>query len=98
VKLRYTAPALADLEAILDYLDQRSPQGAAHVKGRIQAIVDLLLQHPLIGASTSDPSIRRMTTPPYPYLVFYEATSGEIIIHAIRHASRKPASAPGSEG
>ena len=27
-----------------------------------------------------------MTAPPYPYLIFYEATETEIIIHAVRHA------------
>jgi hypothetical protein len=31
VKLRYTLPALADLDAILDYIAGRSPQGAQRV-------------------------------------------------------------------
>jgi len=96
VKLRYTLPALADLDEILDYIDGKSPQGAARVKGRIESIINLLLTHPLVGKRTDDPSIRRMATPPYPYLVFYEATDDELIIHAIRHAARKPSSMPGS--
>jgi toxin ParE1/3/4 len=96
VKLSYTLPALAGLEAILDYIDSHSPQGAARVKSRIQAMIDLLLLHPLMGARTSDPAIRRMSVPPYPYLVFYEAADDELIIHAIRHAARKPSSMPGS--
>jgi hypothetical protein len=29
-----------------------------------------------------------MTTTPYPYLIFYEATDAEIIIHAVRHGAR----------
>src|SRR5439155_7978192 len=29
-------------------------------------------------SATNDPAIRRMTTTPYPYLVFYEATENEI--------------------
>jgi plasmid stabilization system protein ParE len=65
VKLRYTLPALDDLKAILDYIDRQSPQGAARVKNRIQAIVDLLLLHPLVGTRTDDPATRRMATPPY---------------------------------
>lgn len=96
MKLRYTVPALADLEAILDYIDQHSPQGALRVKARIQTIINLLLLHPRIGAPTDDPVILRMTTPPYPYLVFYEATADEIIIHAVRHGARDPSSMPGS--
>ena len=90
MKLRYTVPALADLESILDYIAQHSPQGARRVQSRIQAIIDLLLQHPRIGTLTSDPIIRRMTVPPYPYLIFYESTDEEIIIHAVRHAARNP--------
>lgn len=37
-----------------------------------------------------------MTTQPYPYLVFYEATETEIIIHAVRHAARNPSEMPRS--
>jgi toxin ParE1/3/4 len=79
VKLRYTLPALDDLQAILDYIDRQSPQGAARVKNRIQAVIDLLLLHPLVGTRTDDPATRRMATPPYPYLIFYEATDDELV-------------------
>jgi plasmid stabilization system protein ParE len=44
VKLRYTRRAAAELDEILDFIDQRSPQGANHVKGRLRAVIDLLLQ------------------------------------------------------
>jgi len=96
VRLRYTRPALADLSAILDYIAAHSPQGARRVQARIKALTDLLLQYPHIGRRTNDPAIRRMTITPYPYLVFYEATESEIIIHAVRHAARDPSGMPGS--
>jgi plasmid stabilization system protein ParE len=96
VKLRYTLPALADLEAILGYIAAQSPQGAKRVQARIQAIINLLLLHPHMGVRTDDPTIRRATAPPYPYLIFYEPTDAEIIIHAVRHAARDPSSMPGS--
>jgi plasmid stabilization system protein ParE len=96
VKLRYTLPALADLSAILDSIAAHSPQGARRVQARIQALTDLLLLHPHIGRRTNDSAIRRITTTPYPYLVFYEATETEIIIHAVRHAARHPSGMPGS--
>lgn len=96
VKLRYTIPALADLSAILDYIAAHSPPGARRVQARIQSITDLLLLYPHIGRRTNDPAIRRMTTPPYPYLIFYEATETEIIVHAVRHAARAPSGMPGS--
>lgn len=96
VRLRYTLAALADLNAILDYIVAQSPQGARRVQARIQAVIDLLLLYPNIGRRTNDPAIRRMTTTPYPYVVFYEANESEIIIHAIRHAARDPSGMPGS--
>jgi toxin ParE1/3/4 len=96
VRLRYTLPALADLSAILDYIAARSPQGARRVQARIKAVIDLLLLHPYIGGRTNDPAIRRVTATPYPYLVFYEVSGSEIIVHAVRHSARDPSEMPGS--
>jgi len=96
MRLRYTLPALADLTSILDYISNRSPQGAAWVHARIKTITELILQHPRAGVLSDDPSIRRMTTTPYPYLIFYEVTDDEIIIHAVRHGARDPSGNPGS--
>lgn len=90
MRLRYTRPALADLAAILDTIFDRSPRGAERVHARIRAVTDLLLRYPLAGAITDDPTIRRITTTPYPYLIFYEVTDKEIIIYAVRHGARNP--------
>jgi toxin ParE1/3/4 len=86
-----------DLESILDYVVDRSPQGASRIHARIRAVTDLLLRYPQAGAMTDDPTIRRVTTTPYPYLVFYEATDAEIIIHAVRHGARDPSDNPRSK-
>lgn len=95
MRIRYTLPALADLGSILDYIAARSPQTAKRVQARIQSVIGLLAIHPHIGVRTNDPEIRRLTTLPYPYLVFYEVRETEIIIHAIRHAARDPSDMPG---
>jgi toxin ParE1/3/4 len=95
-RLRYTLPALADLESVLDYIAARSPQGARRVQTRIRTVIDLLTQHPFIGTRTNDPAIRRMTASPYPYLIFYETTDAELIVHAVRHATRDPSGMPGA--
>jgi len=49
LKLRYTPKALAELDDILTYIVERSPQGARSVQARIQAITAVLVQHPLSG-------------------------------------------------
>lgn len=96
MRLRYTLPALSDLESILQYVATASPQGAERVQRRIQKLIDLLLHHPEIGARTDDPAIRRLTTSPYPFLVFYEISNEEIVIHAIRHGAGDPSKMPGT--
>ncbi len=96
MRLRYTLPALADLDSILHYIAAHSPKGAIRVQARIRQIVDLLLVHPRMGVHTDRPTIRRVATSPYPYLVFYEVTETEVIIHAVRHAARDPSGMPGA--
>lgn len=97
MKIRYTKPVLADLSLLLDYIAEHSPQGAKRVQARIRTVIELLNTHPHIGIRTDDPAIRRLTTLPYPYLVFYEITETEIIVHAVRHAAHDPSAMPGSE-
>lgn len=59
-------------------------------------MTDLLAIHPYIGVRTDDPTIRRLTTLPYPFLIFYEVTEAEIIIHAVRHGALDPSGMPGT--
>jgi toxin ParE1/3/4 len=90
MRLRYTVPALADLSLILDYIAERSPQGARRVHARLRDVTELLALYPLAGAATDEPGIRRITTTPYPYLIFYEIKDYEIVVHAVRHGAQQP--------
>ena len=94
MKLRFTRPALADLENILDYVLERSPQAARRIHSRIHAMLDLIAQQPRIGVQTDDPALRRAVTVPYPYLIFYEVAEQEIIVYAVRHGARAPETMP----
>jgi toxin ParE1/3/4 len=94
VKLRYTLRAAAELDEVLTYIEERSPQGARRVQTRIQVVIDLLLRHPHAGQLTSKGRLRRMVASPYPYLIFYQAAEDEIVIHGVRHSARRPSSMP----
>jgi toxin ParE1/3/4 len=94
VKLRYTLRAAAELDEVLTYIEERSPQGALSVQTRIQVIINLLLRHPHAGQLTSKGHLRRMVASPYPYLIFYQATEDEIVSHGVRHSARRPSSMP----
>jgi addiction module RelE/StbE family toxin len=95
VRLRYTRPALADLDGLADYVGPRSPVGLRRVRQRIKTLIENLPAHPYLGKRTDDPTIRRLIASPYPYLIFYEVTEAEIIIHAVRHGARDPRTMPG---
>ena len=97
MRLRYTRPALDDLDQILTWISERSPRGANSVHRRIKTVLELLCEFPGIGTPTSEPDLRRITTHPYPYLIFYEARPDEIVIHAVRHAARDPEDMPGAD-
>jgi plasmid stabilization system protein ParE len=94
VKLRYTPRGAAELDKVLAHIEARSPQGARRVQTRIQVIINLLLQHPHAGRLTSKGRLRRIIASPYPYLIFYQATENDIVIHGVRHGARRPSSMP----
>lgn len=94
LRLRFTRPALADIRELSGFIKARSPQSARRVSLRLRALIDHLPNDPFIGRPTDDPAIRRLTAWPYPYLIFYEVTEDAVIIHAVRHARRDPASMP----
>jgi len=97
MRLRYTLPALADLEGILDHVAERSPQSANKIAERIGTITTKLCDRPHMGRRTEDLTIRRLNARPYPYLIFYEIGDDEIVILAVRHGARDPTSMPGGD-
>jgi toxin ParE1/3/4 len=67
-----------------------SPQGAGKVLDRIDEMLALIAAQPGIGRSTNRPGFRRVNLHPHPCAIFYRASETEIVVHAIRHAARKP--------
>jgi toxin ParE1/3/4 len=90
MKVRYTPAAFAELQSIVEYIGIRSPQGARRVQARIKQSIDLLIDFPFIGTPTDDPVVRRTLALPFPYVIFYEVTADEIVVHSVRHARRRP--------
>lgn len=90
MKVRYTRRAIRQLAEILDYVDARSPQGAENIKRRLQAMIDLLADHPNSGRLTNKRDIRRAVARPYPYVIFYRPDTTRIVTHGVRHTARKP--------
>lgn len=90
VKLRYRLQAQFDIARIFDYLDEQSPQARQNVEAGLQAALNLLLQFPFAGGTTTRPGTRRLVVTPYPYAIFYRATEDAIVVISIRHTARRP--------
>jgi len=88
--VRFTPRAEADLIAIQDYLDRRSPKGARRVALSLRRTIEVVARHPQSGASTRRPQILVKIVPGYPYKIFYRVSEGSIDILHIRHSARRP--------
>jgi plasmid stabilization system protein ParE len=70
MKVRYRERALADLEDISGYLDERSPRGARKVVEAIHAAIASIADRPLSARKTSDPTVRVKIVGRYHYKIF----------------------------
>jgi plasmid stabilization system protein ParE len=90
MRLRYRAQALADIEAIHEYLQARSPSGAGNVLRAIYASIQLIADHPLSYQRTDEPDIRVHIVRRYRYKIFYSVADEVVEIIHVRHTSRRP--------
>jgi toxin ParE1/3/4 len=91
MKVRYRARALADIDGIFQYLNERSPTGARNVLRALAAAIHDVGGHPQASPRTSDPDIHVKILGRYRYKIFYSVVADEFveIIH-VRHAARRP--------
>lgn len=90
MKVRFTPRALAQLSAVLDYIEARSPRGAENVKRQIRTTIDVLVDYPRSGRATNRAGVRRIIVHGYPHVIFYQPTLDAIVIHGVRHTARRP--------
>jgi plasmid stabilization system protein ParE len=90
MRLRYRAQALADIDAIHQYLEERSPSGARSVLRAIYASIQLIAERPLSYQRTDDPDIRVHVVQRYRYKIFYSVSGDVVEIIHVRHTSRRP--------
>jgi len=87
MKLRFGRGALADLDEIFAYIAHDNPSAAARLVARIENAAKRIAQSPYIGEATSRARFRRW--PVGNYLIVYEVTRDEAIIHYVRHGARR---------
>jgi toxin ParE1/3/4 len=90
MRVRYSPRAFADREAIYDYLEKRSPQGARNVKLAIVQAIRGLASYPRLGQLTDRSDVYELIVPRLPYKVYYRLDREEVWILHIRDARRRP--------
>ncbi len=90
MKVRYTRRAFNDREAIYDFLEERSPNGATNVQHAILDAIHALTSYPRLGQRTEFADVYELTVPRYPYKVYYRVEGDEVWILHIRDARRRP--------
>jgi toxin ParE1/3/4 len=89
VKLRWTVPALRDLESIGDYLARENPQAARKIVTRIFDQVNLLATHPEAGRPGRVAGTRELVVSRTPFIATYRLRDGQVEILAVFHGSRR---------
>jgi len=90
MKLVLSRLALAELDAILAYIAERSPLGAEHVEARVRRAFAHIARYPEAAEQVAQrPGVRRLPLSRYPYVIYYEIGAGEITILRILHGARR---------
>lgn len=88
-RVRWTSPALADLDAIQDYLAERNPTAASRLANDILDRTDALLAaNPELGRRGRIAGTRELVLPGTSYVVAYRLT-GAVEILAVMHGARE---------
>jgi toxin ParE1/3/4 len=89
MKVRFTRPALADLDRIHAYISEHNPVAASRVVTRLVDRALHLASAPYQGRQVDEPNARVVVVPRYRYFIFYTIDGDESHITHIRHTSRK---------
>jgi toxin ParE1/3/4 len=89
MKLEWSVFALADREAIFDYIEGDSPRAAVSIDDRIEACVDRLAQFPEMGRRGRTDGTRDLVISRTPYIAVYMISGNRVRILRILHGAQK---------
>jgi toxin ParE1/3/4 len=88
MRIRWTRPALNDLDIILVYIAERNPVAAKAVAGSVKNSVQRLRENPNSGRSGRVAGTQELVIPKFPYIVAYRIHKENIEVLAVRHTAR----------
>ena len=90
MKLKYSPRAIADINAIADYIRVRNPPAALRVGSAIEKIINLFRDNPGLGLDRPELGVRMISVPRYSYSVYYRSRADGIEIIHVRDDLCKP--------
>jgi plasmid stabilization system protein ParE len=88
-RLRLTPEAELDLDEAHLWYYRQAPGLAAAFLASVNTCLASIQRHPEAHALV-DPTMRRALLRRFPYAVFYEIESAEIVVYAVFHGARDP--------
>ena len=89
MKLRWTAPALRDLEAIGDYIARDNLAAAAKTITQILEQADMLAAHPHAGRAGRVSGTRELVVSGTPFIMPYRVRGEDVELLAVLHGARQ---------
>ncbi len=90
MKLRFTQRAVENLNEVSDYLYERNPAAADHVRADIYTGLQNLLLFPAAGRLQDVAGVRKLVTRKYAYLIYYtvDGPAEEVVILNVKHPAQ----------
>ena len=88
MKITWSEPALADLDAIHDYIARDSPPYAERFVQRLIAAADPLMDFPELGRVVPEGDGRHREVLVAPYRILYRVANDEVFVVTVIHGAR----------
>jgi len=88
-RLRLTPEAELDLDEAYSWYQTQAPRLAADFLGAVGGCIAAIRRHPE-AYQLVEPAMRRALLRRFPYAVFYEVGSAEIVVYAVFHCAQNP--------
>jgi addiction module RelE/StbE family toxin len=88
MRIRWTPPAVADMQAISDYLQIHSPHYRQPTMRKLYDNIRALKDAPYVGRPGQIEGTRELLFPPMPYIAVYRVQGQAVEIWRIYHASQ----------
>lgn len=89
MRIRWTLPALRDLEAIGDFIAKDNPAAAVQSVTHILDLTEALADHPHMGRAGRVPGTRELVITDTPFIVPYRVRDASIEVLAVFHGARR---------